>query len=184
VKAVVSPTNLVKLAAARTLFHRVLGDDVRIEALGVDSDVSRRPCEDEKTLRRALRPAQAALRKEGATLGAELEGGFVEMGEWVFACASCAAGRDHGVRADSGGPGALLPLRVAGPVRGRTGPGPATEALPGLLETKLGPGATETPTDGRLDDQTIHERLSTLAAARLLTPDGYAADPVAEQGSD
>lgn len=175
-KAIVGSRNPVKIAATREVLRRVLGDDVQVEGVRVDSRVSRQPWGDEETLRGALNRAEAALAVGGATLGVGLEGGLVEIDGRVFTCAWCAVARSDGAIGMGGGANLLLPLSAAEAVRSGAELGPTMDTLTGLRNTKQRQGAIGILTRGYLDRQSAYEHILTLALARLLSPVLYRDD--------
>ena len=177
----VGSTNPVKIAAAEAVFRRIYGEDVTIERLAVDSNVSTQPWGNEEAARGALNRARAALhrlarRPTGTRLGVGFEGGLLEVQGRVFTCAWCALVRDDGVTGIAGGESVLLPPSVAAAVRDGGELGPAMDALTGHHNTKQGDGAIGILTGHRLSRQSAYEHLLTLAMARLLTPEYYELD--------
>jgi inosine/xanthosine triphosphatase len=172
-KAVVGSKNPVKTAAARAVIHRVFPENVRVEAVDVESGVPDQPWGDEETLRGARQRAKAALCVEGATLGVGLEAGLIEVGGDIFTCAWCVVTRQDGTTGVAGGANLLLPPAVAEAVRAGAELGPTIDALTGLHKTKHGRGAIGILTREHLDRQSSYEHLLTLAMARFLTPGYY-----------
>jgi len=172
-KVVVGSKNPVKIAAARSVLHRVYGDDVDVGSVDVESGVSDQPWGNEETLRGACNRAAAALSVDGAALGIGFEGGLIEVDGRIFTSAWCAVARDDGAMGVGGGANLLLPADVAEAVRAGAELGPAMDAFTGLEDTKHKDGAIGILTEGTIDRQGAYEHILTLALARLLTPEHY-----------
>ena len=173
VRVAVGSQNPVKIAAAEAVLRQVIGDDVAITAIEVESGVPVQPWGNEESLQGALNRARAARKAVDAQLGVGFEGGLINVAGHVFTCAWCAVTTMDGTTGIAGGESILLPPSVAAAVQAGAELGPAMDRLTGLHNTKQGGGAIGNLTGGLLTRQSAYEHLLLLALARLQMPEYY-----------
>ena len=170
----VGSRNPVKLAAVRDGAGPFFSD---LQVAGVDaaSGVAAQPRGDAETLAGALNRARQALElaPEDA-YGVGLEGGVVELGPDMFACAWCAIMQHDGQQGVASTGRCMLPRAVAELVRGGMELGQADDIVFARSQSRLNEGAVGLLTRGAIDRARFYAPAVTMALVPFLNPDHFA----------
>lgn len=167
----------MKLAAVQEgalVFYPALS----VEAVEAESGVAAQPRGDEETLRGARNRARRALElRPEAEVGVGLEGGVVEIGEEMFACAWCAMVDRDGREGVASTGRCVLPRAVADLVRGGMELGPADDVVFGRTNSRLSEGAVGLLTRGHIDRARFYAPAVTMALVPFLNPEHFPVIP-------
>jgi inosine/xanthosine triphosphatase len=167
-RVAVGSTNPVKLAAVRSVIHR-LAPGVEVTAVAVASGVPDQPWGDDETVRGALTRASAARAALGMPLGIGIEGGVVAQSDGsVRTCAWAAVVAEDGRQGIGGSLSLQLPVAVAALVRQGMELGHAMDALTGQRDVKRGAGAVGILTAGLVTRAQAYETLVAYALVPFL----------------
>lgn len=160
--------NPAKLAAVRQGFAGWLGD-LELHGAEVPSGVRPQPWGDEETQQGARNRALAALASvPGADFGIGLEGGVVELGGVIYACAWCAIAAPDGRISLASTARCPLPEPYADLLRQGWELGDVSDHLYGRKNTKLAEGAIGLLTRGAIDRAAFYAPAVTLAYTHFL----------------
>jgi inosine/xanthosine triphosphatase len=169
----VGSRNPVKVEAVRNGLRPIYGE-LELVAFDVASGVRPQPFGDEETRAGALARAVNALAASGqAAMAVGLEGGVVEIGGAMYACAWCAIVSRAGVTGFASTGRCPLPPRVAELVRGGIELGAADDIVFGRENSRLNEGAVGILTRGHIDRAAFYTPAVTMALAPFLNPEHF-----------
>ena len=169
----VGSRNPVKVAAVREGAIPFFSG-LAVEAVDATSGVAAQPRGDDETMRGALNRARQALAlAPAADYGVGLEGGVVEIGPAMFACAWCAIVARDGRSGVASTGRCLLPPAVADLVRGGMELGDADDLVFGRSQSKLSEGAVGLLTRGKIDRAAFYAPAVTMALVPFLNPEHF-----------
>jgi len=145
-----------------------------VEPWEAPSGVAAQPHGDEETQRGALGRARAVLTlAPQAHYGVGLEGGVVELGEVMYACAWCAIVSRAGQLGLASTGRCPLPPTVARLVRQGMELGPADDLVFGSQDSRLKEGAVGLLTRGHIDRARFYAPAVTMALVPFLNPEHF-----------
>jgi inosine/xanthosine triphosphatase len=137
--------------------------DAEVAGVDVPSGVAAQPWGDDETRQGARNRAVAALAAADADFGIGLEGGVVEVGGTVYACAWCAVAAPDGRVSFAGTARCPLPGAYVELLRQGLELGDASDRLFGRRNSKLQEGAIGLLTRGVIDRAGFYAPAVTLA---------------------
>jgi inosine/xanthosine triphosphatase len=164
-KIAIGSTNPVKIAAVRSVVHRVW-PEAAVISLAVAPGVPAMPMSDADCLTGARNRARAAQAAAGATLGIGLEGGVNPEPAGLMLLGWVVAVDGHGREGVGGGARLPLPAPIAERVLAGAELGPVMDELLGQRNVKQMGGAVGALTSGLV----LREETFAVAVAYALAP--------------
>lgn len=168
----VGSTNPVKIDATRRAV-RLIWDEIKVESVEVDSEVSEQPTSDREAIAGASNRAKKAKQALDADFGVGLEGSTMEINDKVFVTGWSVVINDTGEEMVGGGGRVQLPRKVVMKIREGNELGEVMSKLCGQAKVNEKEGAIGVLTNGLIDRTQAYYEAIIFSLAKILAPRFY-----------